>query len=202
MDEDILMRTLRKKKRGLNTMLISFLIGAALLLIQTWLSSASPQETNPTLAASSSTLSSLSPIVRIIDGDTVVIDRNNATETIRLIGVDTPELHHPTKPVQCFAREAAAYLTSLLKDRSVRVVADPTQDSHDKYGRTLAYLYRDDGLFINKSLIEEGYGYEYTYEVPYVYQKEFKAAQTDAREQQKGLWAPNTCNGKTDLTLP
>ena len=144
----------------------------------------------------------LSPIVRIIDGDTVVIDRNNATETIRLIGVDTPELHHPTKPVQCFAREAAAYITSLLKDRSVRVVADPTQDSHDKYGRTLAYLYRDDGLFINKSLIEEGYGYEYTYEVPYVYQKEFKAAQTDAREQQKGLWAPNTCNGKTDLTLP
>jgi micrococcal nuclease len=196
MDEDMLMRTLQKKKRGLNTMLISFLLGAALLLVQAWLS--------PTLQPENQQeeVSALSRVVRIVDGDTVVIDRNNATETIRLIGVDTPELHHPTKPVQCFAREAAAYITSLLKDRSVRVVADPTQDSHDKYGRTLAYLYRDDGLFINKSLIEEGYGYEYTYEVPYVYQKEFKAAQTDAREQQKGLWAPNTCNGKTDLTLP
>lgn len=196
MDEDMLMRTLQKKKRGLNTMLISFLLGAALLLVQAWLS--------PTLQPENQQeeVGALSRVVRIVDGDTVVIDRNNATETIRLIGVDTPELHHPTKPVQCFAREAAAYITSLLKDRSVRVVADPTQDSHDKYGRTLAYLYRDDGLFINKSLIEEGYGYEYTYEVPYVYQKEFKAAQTDAREQQKGLWAPNTCNGKTDLTLP
>jgi micrococcal nuclease len=196
MDEDMLMRTLQKKKRGLNTMLISFLLGAALLLVQAWLS--------PTLQPENQQeeVGALSRVVRIVDGDTVVIDRNNASETLRLIGVDTPELHHPTKPVQCFAREAAAYITSLLKDRSVRVVSDPSQDARDKYGRTLAYLYRDDGLFINKALIEEGYGYEYTYEVPYVYQKEFKAAQTDAREQQKGLWAPNTCNGKTDLTLP
>jgi micrococcal nuclease len=196
MDEDMLMRTLQKKKRGLNTMLISFLLGAALLLVQAWLS--------PTLQPENQQeeVGALSRVVRIVDGDTVVIDRNNATETIRLIGVDTPELHHPTKPVQCFAREAAAYITSLLKDRSVRVVSDPSQDARDKYGRTLAYLYRDDGLFINKALIEEGYGYEYTYEIPYVYQKEFKAAQTYAREHQKGLWAPNTCNGKTDLTLP
>ena len=189
MDEDMLMRTLQKKKRGLNTMLISFLLGAALLLVQAWLS--------PTLQPENQQeeVGALSRVVRIVDGDTVVIDRNNATETIRLIGVDTPELHHPTKPVQCFAREAAAYLTSLLKDRTVRVVSDPSQDARDKYGRTLAYLYRDDGLFINKALIEEGYGYEYTYEIPYVYQKEFKAAQTYARKHQKGLWAPQTCNG-------
>lgn len=181
-------------------MIISFLIGAALLLLQTILSPTPQQEASPTLATSSST-SSL-PVMRIVDGDTIVIYRNNATETVRLIGVDTPELHHPTKPVQCFAREAATYVTSLLKDRSVRVVSDPTQNTHDKYGRTLAYVYRDDGLFINQTLIEEGYAYEYTYEVPYAYQKEFKAAQTYARENKKGLWSPDTCNGKSDFTLP
>jgi hypothetical protein len=67
----------------------------------------------------------------------------------------------------------------------------------DKYGRLLAYVYREDGLFYNKYMIEQGYAHEYTYNTPYKYQSEFKAAQKFAQENSRGLWSPDTCNGDT-----
>ncbi len=123
--------------------------------------------------------------------------------TIRLIGVDTPETVDPRKPVQCFGKEASDKTKQILTGQSVHIETDPSQGLLDKYGRTLAYVYAPlnvdpAGLLVNKYLIAEGYGHEYTYNLPYKYQADFKVAETAARTQKKGLWADGVCvNGST-----
>ena len=74
---------------------------------------------------------------------------------------------------------------------------DPSQGTFDKYGRTLAYVFLPDETFFNEYMISEGYGHEYTYNLPYKYQEEFKVAEKKAREEKKGLWADDTCAGDT-----
>ena len=141
--------------------------------------------------------SPLYAVVSVVDGDTVKLSIDGTTQTIRLIGMDTPETVDPRKPVQCFGKEASNKAKELLTGRSVRIETDASQGTLDKYGRTLGYIFRDDGLFYNKYMIEQGYAHEYTYNIPYKYQSEFKAAEKSARENQMGLWSPNTCNGDT-----
>lgn len=132
-------------------------------------------------------------VVRVIDGDTVIVDVNGQPETLRLIGLDTPETVDPRKPVQCFGVEASNKAKSALSEQKVRIETDPTQGTYDKYGRLLAYIFLPDGMLFNKMMIEEGYGHEYTYHLSYKYQKEFKAAEKQARELKKGLWADGIC---------
>lgn len=74
-------------------------------------------------------------VTRVVDGDTIWVDRRGMNEKIRLIGVDTPELYDPRKPVQCFGQEASDYTKALL-GQQVYLEPDPSQDSVDKYGRT------------------------------------------------------------------
>lgn len=136
-------------------------------------------------------------VVNVVDGDTIKININGTQTTLRLIGIDTPETVDPRKPVQCFGKEASNKAKELLSGKKVRIEKDLTQGELDKYGRTLAYVYREDGLFYNKYIIEQGYAHEYTYNTPYKYQSEFKAAEKSARENQLGLWSPTTCNGDT-----
>lgn len=137
------------------------------------------------------------PIVSVVDGDTVKINLDGKTTTLRLIGLDTPETVDPRKPVQCFGVEASNKAKELLSGKKVRIENDSTQGNLDKYGRTLAYIYLEDGTFYNKYMIEQGYAHEYTYDLPYKYQAEFKNAEKDAKSKQLGLWSPNTCNGDT-----
>jgi len=133
----------------------------------------------------------------VVDGDTLKVNINGTVETLRLIGLDTPETVDPRKPVQCFGKEASNKAKELLTGKKVRIEKDSTQGELDKYGRRLAYIYREDGLFYNKYMIEQGYAHEYTYNTPYKYQAEFKAAQKSAQENLRGLWSPDTCNGDT-----
>lgn len=133
----------------------------------------------------------------VVDGDTIKININGTVETIRLIGIDTPETVDPRKPVQCFGKEASNKAKELLLGKKIRVEKDSTQGDRDKYDRLLVYVYREDGLFFNKYMIEQGYAHEYTYDLPYKYQTEFKEAETYARENQLGLWSSSTCNGDT-----
>lgn len=136
-------------------------------------------------------------VTSVVDGDTIKVNINGTVETLRLIGMDTPETVDPRKLVQCFGKEASNKAKELLVGTKVRLEKDSTQGELDKYGRTLAYVYREDGLFYNKYMIEQGYAHEYTYNTPYKYQVEFKAAQKSAQENQRGLWSPSTCNGDT-----
>ncbi len=136
-------------------------------------------------------------VTEVVDGDTIKIIVDGKSVTLRLIGLDTPETVDPRKPVQCFGKEASAKAKDTLTGKKVRIEKDPTQGEFDKYDRTLAYVYREDGLFYNKYMIEQGYAHEYTYNTPYKYQSEFKAAQKTAETNKKGLWSPTTCSGDT-----
>ncbi len=126
----------------------------------------------------------LRPVVRVVDGDTVVLDGN---EKIRLIGINTPESVDPRKSVQWFGKEAAARTRALLEGRKVRVEFDV--ERKDRYGRTLGYLHRDDGLFVNLALVEEGYAFAYRYPPNVRYAERFRDAERGAREEARGLWS-------------
>lgn len=153
--------------------------------------------TDSQTASSSDSSGPLYAVASVTDGDTFKININGKNETVRAIGMDTPETVDPRKPVQCFGKEASNKAKELLSGKKVRLETDPTQGETDKYGRRLAYIYTEGGIFYNKYMIEQGYAHEYTYDIPYKYQAEFKAAQKSARENQRGLWSPSTCNGDT-----
>lgn len=139
----------------------------------------------------------LYPVVKIIDGDTIVVAMGGTNETIRLIGVNTPESVDPRRPVECFGKESSQKASDFLAGRKVQLVVDPSQGDRDKYNRLLRYVFRDDGLFVNKQMIQDGYAYEYTYAIPYQYQSEFREAQQQAQEANVGLWNPlSSCDAR------
>ncbi len=133
-------------------------------------------------------------VIRVVDGDTIVVDINGNIEKLRLIGLDTPETVDPRKPVQCFGVEASNKAKELLEGKKVKLENDISQGERDKYNRLLRYVYLEDGTLFNKLMIESGYGHEYTYVIPYKYQEEFMKAETYARENNLGLWNPDVCN--------
>ena len=139
-------------------------------------------------------------VVRVVDGDTVDVQFGDdaSTERIRLIGIDTPEVVDPRKPVQCFGREASAHAHALLDGQALSVETDATQGDRDIYGRLLAYLWLPDGRNFGQAMIADGYAHEYTYRLPYAYLDDFKAAQNDAMANQRGLWSPAACAGDTN----
>ena len=140
----------------------------------------------------------LYPITHINDGDTIVVDIDGKNETIRFIGVDTPEVKDPRKPVQCFGEAASAHTKSALTGKSVRLVADPLDSDRDKYGRLLRYVYLPDGTDYNASLIRDGYGFAYVV-FPFEKLEEYRGLENDARNQNRGLWAGCSINDSTKI---
>ncbi len=161
----------------------------------------SPESKHPVSTSTNSTKigTELPTVIRAVDGDTIVVEINGVDEKIRLIGVDTPEVVDSRKTVECFGKEASIFTRILLTDVRVRLESDATQGDRDRYGRLLRYVFLPDGTFVNKTIIAEGYGHEYTYRVPYRYQADFKIAEQNAREAKKGLWAPDICNTISSL---
>ncbi|MCK4892255.1 MAG: thermonuclease family protein [Candidatus Pacebacteria bacterium] len=139
------------------------------------------------------TQNKLYKIIKVIDGDTVVVMIGGKNETIRLIGINTPEIVDPRRPVECFGREASKKVKEALINKRIRLEGDDAVSDKDEYGRLLRYIFLEDGTNFNKIMIKDGYAYEYTYNVPYKYQDEFKQVETDAREAKKGLWADGVC---------
>lgn len=137
-------------------------------------------------------------VIKVVDGDTIAVDIDGVSETLRLIGINTPETVDPRKPVECFGVEASNKAKELLSGKSVALEKDNSQDERDKYGRLLRYIRTKEGLFYNLEIIKQGYAYEYTYDVPYKYQSEFKEAENYARTKKLGLWADGTCPAKID----
>lgn len=133
----------------------------------------------------------LYPVVRVDDGDTIVVKTPGGNETVRLIGADTPEVKDPRKPVQCFGQAASDHTHQLLDGKSVRLEADPKDDDRDKYHRLLRYVYLPDGTLVNAELVQDGYGFAYTV-FPFTKLDEFRQLEADARTNDRGLWA--SCN--------
>jgi micrococcal nuclease len=132
-------------------------------------------------------------VIKVVDGDTIWVDNNGKRQKIRMIGLDTPESVDPRKPVQCFALEASAQAKTILGGQAVYLETDSSQDTVDRFGRTLAYVWTESGRLFNLDMIADGYAFEYTYDLPYRYQAEFKAAENDARAGERGLWSTGAC---------
>lgn len=130
-----------------------------------------------------------------VDGDTIMVNMNGHTETVRMIGVDTPETHKPNTPVQCYGPNASAYTKSLIGDNRVRLQADPLDTNRDRYGRLLRYVYLPDGTLVEDKLIAEGYGFAYT-QFPFQKKQQFIDNETQAKEASLGLW--NACTVTTE----
>ncbi len=134
-------------------------------------------------------------VAAVIDGDTIVVRRNEERYTVRLLGIDTPEMAREgnTAP-ECFAREATRRTKALLRGRKVRLETDPSQATYDQYGRLLAYVHTREGVMINEVLVREGFAREYTFKgKPYRYQLRFQRAEAEARRAARGMWHPDAC---------
>lgn len=137
-------------------------------------------------------------VVKVVDGDTITVLIGTKKEKVRIIGINTPETVDPRRAVQCFGKEASGYAKKTLNGQMVLLESDPSQTDRDKYGRLLRYIWIKDGsVDFGKMMIAEGFAYEYTYDIPYRYQKYYKAAQKQAEKMKKGLWAENACASKT-----
>lgn len=126
-------------------------------------------------------------VVEFVDGDTIAVDMNGKKETLRFIGVDTPETHDPRKKVQCFGMVAANFTKTIIGSQPVRLEADPLGTNRDRYNRLLRYIYLPDGRLVNAEIIKQGYGFAYL-GFPFSKHDEFKAYQDAARSAGIGLW--------------
>jgi micrococcal nuclease len=132
-------------------------------------------------------------IAKVIDGDTIEASINGTSETVRLIGIDTPETRKPDTPVECFGVEATKALSKLLpKGTAIRLERDV--EPRDRFGRLLAYVYRGrDNLFVNLEMARTGYAAAYTYPPNVAMSDQLVIAAAEARDGGLGLWS--ACGG-------
>ena len=157
-----------------------WLFGLALLAgsVGTWGLTPAQSDAQPTIMAL---------VVRVIDGDTIEVQgAAGVLQTVRLMGVDTPETKHPTRPVEYYGPEAAAIAHAALAGATVGLTVDPTGDHVDAYGRLLRYV-TVVGVDFNAALVRDGYaravrGFAYSRRA------EFVALENAARSRGVGLW--------------
>jgi micrococcal nuclease len=132
-------------------------------------------------------------VVGHVDGDTVRVritnppDGLSVVETIRFLGVDTPETVHPQKEVERFGKEASEFTKSRLLGKNVYLAFD--WDIRDRFGRILAYVYMENKTCHNANIIREGYGFAYT-KYNFRFMEEFRSYEKEAKDKKRGLWAP------------
>ena len=123
-------------------------------------------------------------VVHVLDGDTIVVD---GVGTVRYLGIDTPELHHPRKPVERFAARAAAANRAMVEGREVRLVTD--REERDAYGRLLAYVYVGDTM-VNAELMRGGYAESFAFAPNTLHKDLFDRLEQQARAAGRGQWGP------------
>lgn len=137
-------------------------------------------------------------VVGVTDGDTIKVALNGKTERVRVIGIDTPEL----RSHDCYAQQAASRMQSLVQSKSVQLVADPTQDDRDRYGRLLRHVRLADGRSVAELLIAGGFGREYTYDKPYAGQAAHLKAQAAAKSAHRGIWSSGCLSAVAPAPAP
>lgn len=165
-------RRLLRRSLGVGVV-AAFVVGAAV-----WIAGTFTSPDGPTRDAT---------VVRIKDGDTLVVDLDGGQQTVRLIGIDTPETTNGKN--ECFGAAATAELEALVAGKTVRLEADPTQTNTDRYDRLLRYV-EVDGVDVGEHLVAGGWAHEYTYRAsdPYVRQDEYIRAAQHAAAVRSGGW--------------
>ncbi|MCX6393927.1 MAG: thermonuclease family protein [Solirubrobacterales bacterium] len=125
-------------------------------------------------------------VVRVVDGDTIIVDYEGSTERVRYIGVDTPESVKPNTPVQCYAKAASHLNESLVGGQ--RVTLTPGTEPRDRYGRLLAYVKTERGLDVNAALLSAGAAKTMSISPNTEKATEYADLEAKARNKQAGLW--------------
>lgn len=133
-------------------------------------------------------------VVRVIDGDTLEVRTAQGKETVRMLGIDTPETVRPGVAVECGGPQASAFMKRLAEGTSVKLVTDPTQDERDRYGRLLAYVYPSFGqVTYQQRILAAGWAEVYVYGRKFRRHKIFAEAEGRARAKGAGVWS--LCGG-------
>lgn len=158
-------------------------------LAQTAISTSSPTPIstpppNPSVQGASiaTDSASIAVVSEVVDGDTI---RISSGETVRYIGIDTPETKDPRRPKECFGEEASRFNEQLVLGKTVQLEKDVSET--DKYGRLLRYVWLDSEM-VNEKLVKEGYANAVSYPPDVKYQSVFRSAEKEARENNRGLW--------------
>jgi micrococcal nuclease len=136
-------------------------------------------------------------VKRVIDGDTFELENK---DRVRLLGIDTPEKFESSKldkdaertgqdkkTIQKLGELASDFSKKLISGKRVMLMREPDYQDKDIYGRLLRYVYLEDGTFVNKRIVEEGYAVAYR-KYPISKLDEFIRAEKEARINKKGLW--------------
>ena len=132
-------------------------------------------------------------VVRVVDGDTIVIDRGLGNERLRYIGVDAPESVKPDTAVEFMGGEASAANAALVEGRTVILERDVSDV--DQYGRLLRYAWLQEGdgwLLVNLELVRQGYAGVVTFPPDVRWIDELRSAERVARDAGIGLWGAAT----------
>lgn len=129
----------------------------------------------------------------VIDGDTIKVNRRGQTVTVRVVGIDTPEVAGPYTTQECYGREASARGRKLLAGRDVWLQSAQGQPPQDRYGRELAFVFLDDTTDYGLSMLRDGYAREYRRGASHQHSTQYRAAEQSARAAGRGLWSPTAC---------
>ena len=133
-------------------------------------------------------------VTSVVDGDTLHARLSDGRDlTVRLIGIDTPETRDPSAPVECGGREATDAMEELVLERAVALRSDPTQGAVDRFGRSLFYVDRTDGLDVGLEMIRRGWSRAYVFDRPFQRLPAYQAAEAEAEAEPRGVW--DQCGG-------
>lgn len=126
-------------------------------------------------------------VVKVVDGDTILVDMAGQEELVRFIGVNTPETHHPEIGAQCYGEEASQNLKTLIGNSKVLLVADPDSTNRDRYDRLLRHVYAE-GVYLNLEQVRTGHGFAIT-RFEHSFMELFITTELSAQTSNKGLWS-------------
>jgi micrococcal nuclease len=152
----------------------------------------------------------------VSDGDTIRVQISGASESVRLIGIDAPEISHSGAAADCYSDEASSFLTTLVEGQTVWLESDV--NDRDRYGRLLRYVWLRQGdgyLMVNQLLVSNGLAAARQYEEDDKHAPLLADTELEAIERGQGLWsacvtaehqdtpgAPNFWDGESDLDCP
>ena len=141
-----------------------------------------------TTTTAATTYEANATVVRVVDGDTIDVTIGGIEERVRLIGIDTPETVKPNSPVECYGPEASAHTKELLP-AGTPVHLERDLVARDDYGRLLSYVFRTDGVFVNRELIDDGFARPLEIRPNLAYHVYFEQGAEAAEAAGLGLWS-------------
>ena len=140
-------------------------------------------------AAPSGAFTQKGVVTEVVDGDTLRVRLVDGTsERVRLIGIDAAERG------ACFADQASARVRQLALSKPIVLRGDPTQDTRDRYGRLLAYVWLPGGRDLGYQLGAGGFAKVYVYRDPFQRLSAYRSAEGKAKAAPTGAWRACGCS--------